>query len=155
MKQQRLRMIIKQPNGQLASTTGNINGIYDLSGGAREIIAAYITNGQPNLMNGVISDGIPLLMAKTTADATAYQTLSSKYATIYPYSRSSDNYDNNYTVYKNANYGYGDAILETSSMGDNSTSWFGGYSRFPAFDTAFFIRGGLYNYGTNAGIFSF
>ncbi len=37
------------PNGQLASTTGNVYGVYDMSGGAWERIATYLDNGNGNL----------------------------------------------------------------------------------------------------------
>ena len=36
-------------NGVLASTTGNVTGIYDLSGGAWERVAGYLDNGNGNL----------------------------------------------------------------------------------------------------------
>ena len=36
-------------NGMLASTTGNITGIYDMNGGAWERVAAYFDNGNENL----------------------------------------------------------------------------------------------------------
>ena len=36
-------------NGMLASTTGNIYGIYDMSGGSWERVAAYLDNGNGNL----------------------------------------------------------------------------------------------------------
>ncbi len=40
-------------NGQLASTTGNVYGIYDMSGGSWDWIAAYYDNGHTNLnING-------------------------------------------------------------------------------------------------------
>ena len=35
--------------GKLASTTGNVYGIYDMSGGAREYTAAYVNNGNASL----------------------------------------------------------------------------------------------------------
>ena len=35
--------------GKLASTTGNIYGIYDMSGGAAEYTATYLNNGHTNL----------------------------------------------------------------------------------------------------------
>ena len=38
-------------NGQLASTTGNTTGIYDMNGGAWERVAAYLDNGNNNLNN--------------------------------------------------------------------------------------------------------
>ena len=40
------------PNGKLASTTGNITGIYDMSGGAWERVAAYLDNNNGNLNQG-------------------------------------------------------------------------------------------------------
>ena len=117
-------------------------------------MAGYITNGNANLGNGTIASGIPPLVAKTTADEKAYQLLSSKYATIYPYYATSDSNTNNYTAYKNANYGYGDAILETSNKGD-SMGWMSDYSYFVYMDSPFFERGGRSGNEVNAGIFTF
>jgi hypothetical protein len=54
--------------------------------------------------------------------------------------------ESNWTVYNNAKiatYGYGDAILETSTAGSGSTSWHSDFSRFPNLDSPFFYRGGL------------
>ena len=36
-------------NGMLASTTGNVYGIYDLAGGTWEVVAGYLNNGNSNL----------------------------------------------------------------------------------------------------------
>ena len=36
-------------NGQLASTTGNVYGVYDMCGGAWERVSAYLDNGNENL----------------------------------------------------------------------------------------------------------
>ena len=44
-------------NGILASTTGNVTGIYDMNGGAWERVAAYLDNGNGNLGYGVSADG--------------------------------------------------------------------------------------------------
>ena len=45
-------------NGVLASTTGNVTGIYDMSGGAWERVAGYLDNGNGNLNNyGKSADG--------------------------------------------------------------------------------------------------
>ena len=134
--------------GTNASTTGNIYGIYDLSGGAWEYVAAYITNGNSNLSTGSS-------FAYTTKDPEGYKTKSTKYATVYPYNSVSDSEGNNYTAYKNAGYGYGDSILETSVDGSGSTSWFRDYSYFPNTSSPFFVRGGNYSYGSYAGAFSF
>ena len=154
MKQQKQPILIKQKSGQLASSTGNITGIYDLSGGAFEITAGYITNGHANLENGSTVSGIPALVAKTTEDASAYMTLSTKYATIYPHA-SNDSRTNNYATYKNANYGYGDAILETSSTGDLNTSWFQDYSIYLELNSCFLSRGGRCVNEIRTGVFAF
>ena len=39
------------PNGILASTTGNVTGIYDMNGGTWERVAGYLDNGNWNLNN--------------------------------------------------------------------------------------------------------
>ena len=45
-------------NGILASTTGNITGIYDMNGGSWERVAGYLDNGNGNLNNyGKSADG--------------------------------------------------------------------------------------------------
>ena len=134
--------------GAQASTTGNIYGIYDLSGGAWEYVAGYISNGNSNLSTGSS-------FAYTTKYLEGYKTKSRKYATVYPYNSASESYSNNYTAYKNAGYGYGDSILETSVDGRGSTSWFRDYSCFPSTSGPFGLRGGHYNNGSSAGAFSF
>ena len=46
------------PNGILASTTGNVTGIYDMNGGSWERVAGYLDNGNGNLNNyGKSADG--------------------------------------------------------------------------------------------------
>ena len=134
------------------SSTGNASGIYDLNGGAFERTAAYITNGNPNLN----SYGSPF--AATVVNAEGYQTLSTKYATVYPYNNSSDVNESNWTIYKelaNSGYGYADAVLETSTAGSGSTSWNRDYSNFPSANSPFFHRGGYCNSAVDAGVFAF
>ncbi len=58
-------------------------------------------------------------------------------------------------TYKNANYGYGDAILETSNSGDWSNSWFSDFSVFSFKEQPFLVRGGTYGGKANTGLFSF
>lgn len=118
------------------------------------MVGSYITNGNSNLSNGLTANGIPPLVVKTTPDTNAYMTLSIKYATIYPYAMN-DTRPDNYTAYKNANYGYGDALLETSVTGENSMSWFGDKSYFSTTIVPFLVRGGSSWCGSDTGIFSF
>ena len=118
------------------STTGTVHGVYDMSGGAWEYVAAYVNNGNSNLTNY----GSSLV----NGDA--------KTKNVYS-KGSSDSRDNNYS----ANSGkYGDAVYETSANGNSSSSsWYGDYSNFPNASSPFFRRGGGYNNGTNAGVFYF
>ncbi len=138
--------------GVNGSSTANVTGIYDLNGCVWERTAAYISNGNASLSSYGQS------YANTTANANGYQTLSTKWATVYPYNSSSDSYTNNYSVYsgkKSTTYGFGDAILEISTTGYGSTSWNGDYSYFPDTSGPFFHRGGYYGDTSGAGLFAF
>ncbi len=144
---------------KLQSTTGNESGVYDIRGGAWERVAGYITNGSANLKTyGSTTSSFPLV-ATFSKDVEGYKKLSTKYSTVYPVG-TSDNRENNRTAYSNAstlepNYGYGDAILETSTGYEGATGWFGDNSYFVDDDTPFFGRGGTYSNGDEAGAFAF
>ena len=138
--------------GVKGSSTANVTGIYDLNGCVWERTAAYISNGNASLSSYGQS------YANTTANANGYQTLSTKWATVYPYNSSSDGKTNNYSVYsgkKSTIYGFGDAVLETSTTDSGSTSWNGDYSYFPYTSVPFFGRGGCYDDTSYAGLFAF
>lgn len=144
--------------GTKASTTGNITGIYDLSGGLWERVAGYISNGNSYLTrtgNDGSSGG--LMGATNTADPNGYLTLSKRSYTVYPYYSLNDNYSNNYDYYKgllSGEYGYGNAILETSGQSGNSFAWNSDYSYFAYHNYPFFTRSGGYDSASIAGIFN-
>ena len=118
------------------STTGNVYGVYDMSGGAWEYVAGYVNNGHSNLT----TYGSSLVNGDTNTK------------NVYSVG-SSDHYTNNYK----ANAGvYGDAVYETSENASSSSgAWQGDRSEFPSTSTPFFLRGGNYDYGWNEGMFSF
>jgi len=130
--------------GVLASTTGNIYGVYDMAGGVSEAVASFVDNGNSN----VNSNGAILATNKNT-----------KY--VMPYSKAgTESTANNYTAsgYNVVTGKYGDAIFETSNRSSSNTdnrAWFTNYSGFPATTNAFLMRGGAYNSTANAGIFAF
>ena len=128
----------KSSQGQNASTTGNVTGVYDMSGGAWEYVAAYVNNGHSNLT----TYGSSLVNAEA------------KYKDVYS-KGSSDSYSNNYAVSTPANGHYGDAVWETSNSGTSTNSWYSDYSNFPYANGPFFIRGGYYYVVTYAGVFYF
>ena len=78
--------------GVKGSSTANITGIYDLNGCVWERTTAYISNGNASLSTYGNS------YTNTTANTNGYQTLSTKWATVYPYN-SSDSNTNNYNSY--------------------------------------------------------
>ena len=123
--------------GVKASTTGNVYGIYDMSGGAWEYVAAYVNNGNSSL---------------TSYGNSLYTSTDSKTKNVYA-KGSSDNNSSNYS----ANAGvYGDAVYETSTNGNSSNgSWYSDNSNFPYTSKPFFQRGGGYSNGSYAGVFYF
>ena len=83
--------------GQQASTTGNITGVYDMSGGAWEYTAAYVNNGSTRL----------------TSYGSSLVNGANKYKDVYsPAAR--EGQVENYSVSTPANGHYGDAVYETS-----------------------------------------
>ena len=119
--------------GKDASTTKNIYGIYDMSGGAFEYVMGVLAdaNGKPISGNysfsnsgftGMLSDG-------TTYTGIAFP--DSKYCNLYTGS--------SYT---------GHALTETKN-------WYSDSANFVISTGSWFARGGYYTMNTNAGVFSF
>ena len=124
-------------NGQKASTTRNIYGIYDMSGGSWEYMANYLGSATGN------------------SYVNSFLKLNEKYQTSYAGDGRTSSTEDRTTNYK-ANQGkYGDAIWETSNGCNGQFSWNQDYSSFPYTDVPFFLRGGVYNNSTNAGPFCF
>ena len=122
------------------STTGNIYGIYDMSGGTWERTASYINNGKTG-------NGASVVVGKEK---------STKYATVYPYSDVGNNDDEKGIAnYKLNDKIYGDSVRETSTEGKGATSWNGDHSDFPEGRYPFFLRGGHYGNGGTAGLSAF
>ena len=135
-----------EKEGQTASCTGTIYGIYDMSGGAWERTAAIVNNGNENLN----IYGKSIMNALNNGNSSAY-------VTVYPKGEISGQSMDDASKY---NYAantkiYGDAIRETSTAGLGQTSWYSDYSNFVGIDTPFFLRGGRYWEPNVDGLFSF
>lgn len=122
--------------GYKASTTGNITGIYDMSGGAWEYMAAYMATG---------SSGF------TASELTA----NAKYLDVYPSNSTITSYNNRIL---------GDATGEMGPFyyykdKDNNqryhNNWYADDSLFVDSTNPWFFRGGNYDYGVLAGQFHF
>ena len=135
-----------EKDGQTASCTGTIYGIYDMSGGTWERSAAIVNNGDGNLN----TYGKAIMNALNNGK-------SSEYVTVYPNGETSgqsldDASKSNYAANTKI---YGDAIRETSTAGLGQTSWYSDYSYFVGAYFPFFLRGGVYWYTSGAGLFYF
>ena len=134
-------------DGYSASTTGNIYGIYDMSGGTWERSATYVNNsigaGNRNTYGASVVTG----GAKST-----------KYATVYPSNETNDTNTDDKRSQANYNVNdkiYGDAVRETSTKGVEKSSWYSDYSYFPEGGSPFFGRGGSSWDSVGAGLFYF
>lgn len=122
--------------GVLASTTGTIYGVYDMSGGADEYVAAGLTSAIDSTymnLNGFNEKFVDRYYGTSETQQT--------------------NYEESLNISK-----YGDAIYETSINGEtanNSTAWNGDGLEFLHNTTGTFVkRGNAFNRTSNAGIFS-
>ena len=130
------------------STTGNATGIYDLAGGSWEYVSAYIDNGYYGLENN-----------GGTTENDIYGSRNSKYKLVYPNVSNDDGDDyleeyalNNFLL---TNRYRGDAIFETSDSGFGNDSFDNNTAYYIQGDIPYLIRGGDYNSGMGAGVFSY
>ena len=135
-----------EKEGQTASCTGTIYGIYDMSGGAWERTAAIVNNGNENLN----IYGKAIMNALNNGKST-------EYVTVYPKGETSgqsldDASKSNYIANTKI---YGDAIRETSTTGLGQTSWYSDCSYFVGAYNPFFARGGYFWSTSGAGLFCF
>ncbi len=117
--------------GYLASTTGNITGIYDMSGGSWDYVAGY--------RDGTIGgSGLSLTEIRNT------------------YSKYIDVYANNSEITSYSNRILGDATGEMGPFDQNSlNNWYNDFSYFIDRSNPWFNRGGYYGDSSVAGQFFF
>ena len=137
-----------EKDGQTASCTGTIYGIYDMSGGTWERSAAIVNNG--NDSGNLNTYGKAIMNALNNGK-------SSEYVTVYPTGESKgqsldDASKSNYAANTKI---YGDAIRETSTAGLGQTSWHDDYSSFVGAHGPFFVRSGFCWYTSGVGLFCF
>ena len=125
--------------GYKATTTGNISGIYDLSGGAHEYMSSYISGK-------LGSSGF------TTATLASYD---AKYFDIYNASSALTSYQ--YRVLGDATGEMGPfkSYLDGDNIARWHNGWYGDNSHFIDSSSPWFSRGGYYYHGALAGQFDF
>ena len=125
--------------GYLASTTGNITGIYDMSGGALEYVASYIT-GKPG------SSGFSIT---TIAD------YDSKYFDTYNASSSISSYQYRILGDATGEMGPFKQFLDGDNQSRYHSSWYSDNSYFVESSNPWVGRGGRYTCGLIASAFFF
>ena len=126
--------------GQTASTTGNITGVYDMSGGAEEYVM-----GNMSKSNGTTYT----YYAGSAGGNFTYSTDTAKYLIPYAYGTT----NNDQTAYNRGRLG--DATSEVVKSSGGYNGWYNDYAIFPCSGNSWFRRGGIFSYGSNAGPFSF
>ena len=143
--------------GMNASTTGNLYGVYDISGGCWEytsVLYSKYTNNNGNSLYAKTANG---KYSSSVADS-QIPSNSSKYVTIYPIDTTVEGNDGSihfhYAKWKDI---YGDAIYETSNGNGNTKSWFNNNADpdTDAIEGPFSVRGGYFWIGAGAGAFAF
>ena len=127
--------------GQTASTTGNIYGVYDMSGGAYEYVM-----GNMSKSNGTTYT----YYASSAGTNFTYSTTTAKYLIPYAYGITY----NNQTAYNRGRLG--DATSEVvKSNGGTGGGWYNDNADFPNSSPSWFRRGGSFYDGSYAGPFYF
>ena len=127
--------------GQTASTTGNIYGVYDMSGGANEYVMGNISSASGTTYT---------YYARYAGTNFTYSTDTAKYLIPYAYGTTA----NDQTAYNRGRLG--DATSEVvKSSGGVAGGWYNNYAYFPYSSNSWFRRGGDFSYSSNAGLFDF
>ncbi len=129
--------------GILASTTGNITGVYDMSGGTWEYAMGNISK---------VTTRYTFYSESSGFSNDWYTTNTAKYLTTYAYD---DNNAENQTAYNRGRLGDATAEVVLSTGGEGG--WYSDTARFPDSYFAWFVRGGYYTFPSSSyvGLFVF
>ena len=101
-------------NGMLSSTTGNIYGIYDMSGGNWEYVSGIYSMGGSGNLNSLYDNVQYRLQENGVLNKLPDNNDSTKYVTVYPTTDKGKDDANMVLHYEDWKNMYGDAIYETS-----------------------------------------
>jgi len=158
------------PSGGSASTTGNITGIYDMSGGSWEYVMSVMSDetgkpvsGRNNLRNSGFNGTLTCPTCDTAIgnDSTitnitnGYEWPEVKYYDTYAYQLNNDQHYERRIL--------GDATGEVGAFGTAKYltqsyaigSWYADYASFVYSNNPWFIRGTYFCFGSAAGVFAF
>ena len=126
------------PTGYKASTTGNITGIYDMSGGAFDYVAGYMPSS--NDQSGF-----------NASELATY----SKYFDVYPIDSTITSYNNRILGDATGEMGPFYYYTDKDNVKPYHDNWYTDYSVFAFSALPWFVRGGIYSHGFLTGQFNF
>ena len=154
------------PNSVLASTTGNISGIYDMSGGAWEYVMGIMLdqNGKPmSGRNSLYNSGFNGTFGCPTCDndtsgltelTGGYDFPNSKYYDTYAYATVDEQFQRRILGDATGEMGpFASATYLTQTR--QISSWYADEAWFVYSNIPWFARGGYYTHGLDAGVFAF
>ena len=132
---------------KVASTTGNITGVYDMSGGALEYVMGVFANSDGTLWSGnatTYNSGFTGLVGSNGDSYTGVDFPDSKYYDVY---KAANGTSINALTACDGGICYGHCLSEVNK-------WYGDYKYFVNASNPWFMRGGNYGNGANAGVFN-
>ena len=142
--------------GYLASTTGNITGIYDVNGGSQEFVMGVMTNsnGQPCAgRNSSLTSGFAGPYCYTSGSATGISFPEEKYYDTYLYGTDNTHYNRRILGDATGEVGPFVSVALVSEIRPIG-SWYGNDGWFVRTLEPWFTRSGAYYMGSAGGMFA-
>ncbi len=149
----------KNPSSQVASTTGNYTGIYDMSGGAWE----YMMSGVLDSTNSALLSGINSTYHSNFNGAygeggvltTGINFPNARYFDTYTYSTSDTTFNRRILGDGTSEFGPYASVTYVANQIRHIGSWYSDESWFLYSMSPWIARSGHYNYGCSVGVFYF
>ncbi len=144
--------------GYLASTTGNISGIYDMSGGAWEYVMGIMTNqsGQPlSGRNATYNSGFTGSFGEGGSLASGYSWPEEKYYDKYAYGTSYSEFTRGHLGDATVEMGPFKSIIYANNQTRQISSWYADHAYFVNTVYPWVEHGGSFNHGSESGMFAF
>ncbi len=146
--------------GPGASTTGNIYGIYDMSGGAYDYVMGVLEYDEQGVFehNGKIATGSSEFkgLSVSGSEIGSYELPDEKYYNKYKSANPTDYYfvNTKHELACNGGICYGHALSETYGTNSGNNGWYNDYALFIYRTYPWFGRGGCYSSAAGAGLFN-
>ena len=132
---------------KIASTTGNIYGIYDMSGGTWEYVMGNIVSNDGTTMMSGCSTYANSRYTGIIYDSGSYRSYT---GIAYPENKYLDKYSFGTSSTQKKRSKLGDAVKEVTAT--SSTGWYSDYGYVAFASSPWFLRGGFYGSGASAGV---